>query len=71
MRLRILDLNTPWFWLTLFFNRPSYGKPKLELSLWGPHKWRNWWLHVWKWEQIGYERGGYAQETSQKQNVVG
>jgi len=32
MRLRILDLNTPWFWLTAFYVPKAYGKPWLEGS---------------------------------------
>lgn len=60
MRLRILDVNTPWFWMTLFFNRHSYGKPKLELALWSPHTWQRWWLHIWKWEEIPSEQGAYV-----------
>jgi len=51
VRLRILDVNTPWFWLTLFYQK-SYGKPFLEASAWSPHSWKRWWLHVWQWERM-------------------
>lgn len=51
MRLRILDLNTPWVWMTCFYSR-QYGKPFLEFSLWSPQTFQRWWLHVWKWEAL-------------------
>lgn len=60
MRLRVFDLNTPWFWLTCFFKPQHYGKPYLELSLWKPHQWQKWWLNIWKWEEIPTETGAYA-----------
>ena len=63
MRLRIFDLNTPWFWLTLFWQR-SYGKPFIELSIWRPNSWKKWWLNVWKWEERRTETGGYALVTT-------
>lgn len=61
MRLRILDINTPYVWLTVFFQR-SYGKPWLEISFWQPNTWKNWWVHVWMWEQLPSEQGSYAVE---------
>jgi hypothetical protein len=51
MRLRLLDWNTPWFWLTVFWQR-GYGKPLFELSVWKPNAWQRWWLHLYQWEEI-------------------
>lgn len=58
-RLRIFDLNTPWFWVTVFFQR-LYGKPWFELSLWKPHTFKRWWIYAWKWEPLPDERGAYS-----------
>jgi hypothetical protein len=66
MRLRIFDLNTPWFWLIFFFQR-NYSKPWLELSLWTPHTFQKWWIHVWQWEKIPDERGAYAVEKTESE----
>jgi len=62
MRLRILDLNTPWFWLTAFYVPKAYGKPWLEVGLWKPHRWKRFWFHAWQWEKIPEETGGYGPE---------
>ena len=59
MRLRIFDLNTPWFWLVIFHQR-TYGKPWLEISLWRPHSWQKWWVYFWEREKLPDERGQYA-----------
>ena len=56
MRLRIFDLNTPWFWLTIIFQR-KYGEPWFALSLWKPNTWQKWWIHVWQWEKQPDMRG--------------
>ena len=55
-RFRVFDLNTPWFWLTIFFQR-RYGKPWLEVLLWKPHTWKKWWVYAWKWEAVPDENG--------------
>jgi hypothetical protein len=59
MRLRILDLNTPWFWLTVFFQK-RYGKPWIEIAIWTPNTWKNFWLNVWQWEGTPMEVGKYS-----------
>lgn len=64
MRLRILDWNTRWFWLTIFRNR-SIGEPIIAVSVWHPHTWARW-IHVWQWEPIPTFTGGYA-ETSESE----
>lgn len=51
MRLRIIDLNTPWFWFTFFYQQ-KYGEPYLTASFWKPHTWKRFWLHIWKWENV-------------------
>lgn len=56
MRLRIFDLNTPFFWLTIFYNPKHYGKPTVEAAIWEPHKFQKWWIHVWMWEKLPDER---------------
>ena len=56
MRLRILDLNTPWFWLVAFAQR-QYGEPRFRLEIYGPQRWSRFWLHCWKREEIPDARG--------------
>jgi len=68
MRLRIFDLNTPWFWLTIFFQR-RYAKPWLEVSLWPPNTWKRWWINIWMREEWPTEMGGYA--TIDKRDISG
>ena len=60
MRLRIFDLNTPWFWLTMFYNPNPYGKPWLETSLWKPNSWKRFWVNVWQWEPMPALGGQYS-----------
>jgi len=62
MRLRMFDWNTPWFWLTIFYQR-AYGKPAFELSIWPPNRWKKWWLNVWQWEKRPSETGAYARTS--------
>jgi len=50
-RLRILDINTPWFWFLILYKK-SYGEPFIELTIWKPHTWQKWWLYAWQWEEI-------------------
>lgn len=52
LRLRVLDLNTPWFWFTIFYEPCAYGESWLRIELWKPHTWRKFWIHFWKWEPI-------------------
>lgn len=59
MRLRVFDLNTPWFWLTIFYQR-LYGKPWMEVLLWEPHTFRSWWVHFWLWETIPDEHAVFV-----------
>ena len=67
MRLRILDLNTPWFWATIFYYRQHYGKPIIEAAIWEPHKWQKWWLHIWQHEKIPVET---PMESNPRENPV-
>jgi hypothetical protein len=55
-RLRVFDWNTPWFWLTVFYQQ-AYGKPYLEIALWKPNTWKRFWLNVWQWEEVPDPRG--------------
>lgn len=66
-RLRVLDINTPWFWLTIFYYGQRYGKPSFELLAWDPHTWQKFWFHAWKWEDISVDRGEYAQASEYAQ----
>ena len=50
MRLRIFDLNTPWFWLVIFFQR-AYSKPWIEALLYQPAGWTKFWFNFWQWEK--------------------
>ena len=61
-RLRVLDLNTPWFWLVVFWHGRRYGQPTAEASLYPPQRWRRFWLHVWQREPIPDERGSVVDE---------
>lgn len=69
MKLRVFDLNTPWFWLTLFYYPEHYGKPFLELSLWNPHTFKKWWIHGWIREQIPDETQGFLNRVSGGGNI--
>lgn len=51
-RLRVLDINTPWFWFTIFYEPHAYGDSWLRIELWNPHQWRKWWIYFWKLEEI-------------------
>jgi hypothetical protein len=59
MRLRIFDLNTPWFWVTIFAQN-RYAKPWFEISVWSPNTFKKWWIHFWMREPWPDERGAYA-----------
>lgn len=59
-RLRVLDLNTPWVWFTIFYSPGRYGKPWLECSLWSPNSWKRFWLNVWQWEDVPDEHGKFS-----------
>lgn len=50
-RLRVLDINTPWFWFTIFYRPRIYGDSWLVIEFWQPHAWRKWWFHFWQWEE--------------------
>jgi hypothetical protein len=63
-RLRIFVLNTPLFWLTVFYQR-AYGKPRLTIELWEPHKWKRFWINLWQWEPVPDTRGSYAPSRDQ------
>jgi len=66
MRLRVLDLNTPWFWLTIFYQE-LYGKPWLEVLFWKPNTWKRWWINIWQHEQLPDERGQYECPTERSE----
>jgi hypothetical protein len=51
-RLRVFDLNTPWFWFTIFFQPNAYGTDWLRISLWHPHTFKRWWVYMWLWENV-------------------
>ena len=51
-RLRFLDINTPWFWFTIFYKPLSYGDSWLEIELWEPHTHCKWWIYFYVWEDI-------------------
>lgn len=56
MRLRVLDVNTRWFWFVIFAQR-VYGKPRIEALLYPPNRWGGSWFHVWRREPFPDERG--------------
>jgi hypothetical protein len=72
VRLRVFDLNTPWFWFTVFYE-PKWGEPYLVASLWQPHKWQKFWIHFWKWEKApipgGYEAMPVSQSDAKPQST--
>lgn len=59
-RLRVFDLNTPWFWLTIFYYPEHYGSPFFEIQLWEPHRQTKWWVYYWIWEPVPDETQGYS-----------
>lgn len=69
-RLRVLDINTPWFWLTIFYEPLNYGDSWLKIELWELNKWKKWWFHFWKWEDIpsGIDYD-YEPQTRREENL--
>lgn len=69
-RLRVFDLNTPFFWVTIFWYGRRYGKPTAEALLWpSAHsgaklRFGLWWFNFWKWEPVPMEDKG--EETISK-----
>jgi hypothetical protein len=59
-RLRVFDLNTPWFWFTVFYNPNAYGTDWLRISLWSPHQFKKWWIHFWLWEDPPSYQGAFV-----------
>ena len=63
-RFRLFDLNTPLFWVVIFFRR-QYGKPWLEALVYPSQyplrpRWRRWWLHGLDWEAEPTQMGAYV-----------
>jgi len=67
-RLRIFDWNTPWFWLIIFYYSQTYGEPWFTISLWYPHQWQKWWIHIWIWESIPDKNQGYSVIEKEKED---
>ena len=65
VRFRVLDLNTPWFWLVVF-GQNIHGKARVEILVYGPQRWKRWWLHVWKREDVPAEKGAAPTEASSR-----
>lgn len=59
-RLRIFDLNTPWFWIVLFWQ-----ERRLVVRVYPSNRWAGWWLHAFKREPIPDERGEATQEDAE------
>ena len=57
MRLRIIDLNTPWFWFVMFYRRES--GPHVAAHLYGPQRWCKFWWNFWKWEKLPDELAAF------------
>ncbi len=60
MRLRLIDLKTPWFWLVVFYRQAPYGKPWLECSVFSGIGHKRWWWCWWQWEQEPERHGSSA-----------
>jgi hypothetical protein len=58
MRLRIIDIATPWFWFVCFYRRESSGH--IVAHLYDGPNWCKGWFHIWKWEKLPDELGGFA-----------
>lgn len=60
-RYRVLDWNTPWFWVVAFHRR-SVGSAWLEVSIFGPsHRWLGNWFRIRQgWEPEPDTRGHEA-----------
>lgn len=55
MRLRILDINWPLFWLVAFY-RKECGHGHIAIHFYGYQKWSGPWFHCWLWERIPEDR---------------
>jgi len=68
MRLRIVDINTPWFWLVAFAQR-EYGEPRFRLAIYAPNRWKRWWFHCWKREAVPEETGEAVMSATQEKSA--
>lgn len=68
LRLRVLDINTPKFWFTIFYEPNAYGEAWLRIEFWHPHSWAKWWIHFWLWEEIPDSHNWYVDEPITKRN---
>lgn len=66
-RLRILDIHTPKFWFTIFYEPYAYGEPWFRIDFWYPHSWARWWIkRPWQWEDIPDTHGMESEPILQK-----
>ncbi len=68
-RLRVFDVNTPWFWFTIFYHPVIYGQSWFRIELWEAHRrdgkaW--WWFNLWQWEEVEHMRGQEVSECRPK-----
>ena len=66
MRLRVLDINTRWFWFVCFYRKSWSGcvGRHIEATLYGPQLWTKSWLNFWKWEPLPDMRPKMATEPA-------
>lgn len=69
-RLRILDINTPWVWLTILYRPKIYGDSWLITELWEPNRWRKWWLHFWQWEDTPDTHGFEGEKLVEREQKL-
>lgn len=68
MRLRIIDLNTPWFWLVAF-SQYAYGEPRFNLNVYGPQRWQRFWFHFWQRETLPEQTAGLGYVSVPQQDT--
>lgn len=60
IRLKVIDWNTWWFWLLVYYQPYAYGEPWLLIEIFEPEKiktingrFKRTWFHFWKWIPTG------------------
>lgn len=69
-RLRVVDLNTPLFWFTIFYRPHIYGDSWLIIEFWEPHAWRKWWFNFWRWEDAPSGMGVEGETITEKEQKL-
>ena len=50
-RLRVFDLNTPWFWIVWFWYGSRGHDARMEITVYRGQSWQRFWFNCWKREE--------------------